>query len=72
MNNTWLSGPACSLNNFICTTLQDIQPAGELSSSLKMDEVLPFGSEELLDRDRIYKDFILNLISYGDVFLKQS
>ncbi|MEQ8154256.1 MAG: glycosyltransferase [Clostridiaceae bacterium] len=38
----------------------------ELKACVKMDEVLPFSSDELLDRERIHKDLILNLISYED------
>jgi glycosyltransferase EpsH len=38
----------------------------EFNSSPKINEVLPFKSEEILDKDRIYNDLILNLISYED------
>lgn len=38
----------------------------EINSSTKLNEILPFKSEELLDKDRIYNDLILNLISYED------
>jgi len=38
----------------------------EFNSSPEIKEVLPFKSEEILDRDRIYNDLILNLIAYED------
>ena len=38
----------------------------EFNSSHKINEVLPFKSEEILNKNRIYNDLILNLISYED------
>ncbi|MBL4931927.1 glycosyltransferase family 2 protein [Clostridium paridis] len=38
----------------------------EFSSTNRIPEILPFKSEEVLDKNRIYNDLVLNLISFDD------
>ncbi|MDD7793388.1 glycosyltransferase family 2 protein [Clostridium sp. 'White wine YQ'] len=38
----------------------------EFNSTIRIPEILPFKTEELLDKSRIHNDLVLNLISYAD------